>query len=67
MRATAADAIRLKTLKDAHKIYCQIIRLGQHSPEDTPAVSGGGVLGSAFALKSLSGPVQQSRAAALEG
>jgi len=45
MRATAADAIRLKPLKDAHKIYCQIIRLGQHSPEDTPAVSGGGALG----------------------
>lgn len=26
--ATAADAIRLKPLKDTKKIYCQIIRLG---------------------------------------
>src|SRR5215813_14450484 len=65
--ATAADAIRLKPLKDTNKIYCQIIRSGLNSPEDAPGVSGGCALGSAFALKSLSGPVQQSRAAALEG
>src|SRR5215813_14428765 len=65
---TAADAIRLKPLKDTNKIYCQIIRSGLSTRRKTPReFLAGGALGSAFALKSLSGPVQQSRAAALEG
>jgi len=66
--ATAADAIRLKPLKDTNKIYCQIIRSGLSTRRKTRReFLAGGALGSAFALKSLSGPVQQSRAAALEG
>ena len=66
--ATAADAIRLKPLKDTNKRYCQIIRSGLSTRRRTRReFLAGGALGSAFALKSLSGPVQQSRAAALEG
>src|SRR6516165_5922260 len=66
--ATAADAIRLKRLKDTNNIYCQIIMSGLSTRRKTRReFLAAGALGSAFALKSLSGPVQQSRAAALEG
>jgi hypothetical protein len=65
--APAADAIRLKPLKDTNKIYCQIIRLGLSTRRKTRRqFLAGGALGSAFALKSFRS-VQQSRAAALEG
>src|SRR5215472_13707354 len=65
---TAADAIRLKPLKDTNKICCQIMRSGLSTRRKTRrAFLAGGALGSAFALKSVSGPVQQSRAADLEG
>jgi len=65
---TAADAIRLKPLKDTNKIYCQTISSGLSTRRKTRReFLAGGALGSAFAMKSLSGPVQQSRAAALEG
>ena len=54
--------------KDTNKIYSQIIRSGLSTRRKTRRESlAGGAPGSASALKSLSGPVQQSRAAALEG
>ena len=66
--ATAADAIRLKALTATLKIKSQIMRSGLSTRRKTRReFLAGGALGSAFALKSLSGPVQQSRAAALEG
>src|SRR5262250_3287202 len=66
--ATAADAIRLKPLKDTNKIYCQTISSGLSTRRKTRReFLAHGALVSAFAVKSLSGPVQQSRAAALEG
>src|SRR5215813_2146880 len=62
--ATAADAIRLKPLEDTNKIYCQTISSGLSTRRKTRReFLAGGALGSAFALKWLSGPVQQSRAA----
>jgi hypothetical protein len=65
---TAADAIRRKPLEDTNEIYCQITRSGLSTRRKTRReFLAGGALGSAFALKSLSGPVQQSWAAALEG
>src|SRR5262245_61827397 len=50
--ATAADAIRLKPLKETNKIYCQIIRSGPSTRRQTRReFLAGRALGSAFALK----------------
>ena len=66
--ATSADSIQLKPLKDTHKIYTQIMRSGLSTRRNTRReLLAGPALGSAFVLKSLSGPVHQSKAAALEG
>ena len=53
--------------KDTNKIYSQIISSGLSTRRKTRESLAGGAPGSASALKSLSGPVQQNRAAALEG